>query len=88
MQHFPTLSQIENRASAIGVKPRALCAEARVSESSWSRWKDGAQEPLASKLRQVIEALERLERRQLEHLIALHPERAAELLAAQKQEAA
>lgn len=82
MQHFLTVSQIENRAEAIRLKPRGLCAAAKVSESTWSRWKDGDQQPLASKITDVAEALVGIEIGLLEHLLTFHADRAVQLLIA------
>ena len=82
MQHFLTLSQIEERARALRISPRLLCQRAGVSESSWSRWMVTENGPLVSTLEKVQRGLFALEIEYLTHLIGLHPDKAREMLAA------
>ena len=69
MQYSATLGEIKIRGEAIGLTVAALARRAGLAASTPHRWQHGTNEPLRSKERLLIEALERAEDDALLHLL-------------------
>lgn len=81
MQHFLSFEQIAQRVEAMGLRPARFCELAGIDNATFWRYGRGKQTPLVSSLERLSQALCAEERRLLEHLIELHPQHAASLLA-------
>ena len=61
MFDFDVVEDLERRAATAGVSVSALCREAGVARSTFTRWKSRQAEPTIRVLRLLDEALERLQ---------------------------
>lgn len=82
MSDFLSISEIDSRRKRLGVGPEEIYSLAGVSRATWHRAVNGSSGTRVGALQDLATALVTLERGTLAHLIALHPETAAELLAA------
>lgn len=81
MDYKKTIKAIQDRAAAIRLPWRDLCAAADVHISTLYRWQQDDANPRMRDLNRALDTLTaELERREadlLEHLLALHPDREA-----------
>ena len=54
------IAQMEADLSSVGVTVKALCEEAGVNQSTWTRWKAGSHAPLMETWGKVCETYERI----------------------------
>lgn len=87
MTDFFLIREIEARRQALRLAARELFSGAGVSQPTWNRALRGADISTGA-LRKLTEELVQQERAELTRLVSLHPELAAELVAAKQEEAA
>lgn len=81
MSSFLPISQIDSRREALGLEAKRLYDAAKVGRTTWHRAVAGSMGTRTGALVQLTDALLAEELRILAHLIALHPDAAAALLA-------
>jgi hypothetical protein len=84
MQDLFDAAKLEERRNRIRYPVGEFCNDVGINASSWERLRAG-REPRLSTAWRIEKAIERREIDLLAHLIELHPEKAAELLAAAKR---